>query len=119
MEPSSEGGVVQSTVSLWPDLLNKAYGLRRGSQLTNLLERPRLFAQAEEAAPRKTLESSDTPVEQNDTRFATRVVLFKAGALLCGGYLLMDDHPTGAAVCLCGSIGIAGILVMGLARRRP
>jgi hypothetical protein len=65
------------------------------------------------------LETSAAPVEQDDTRFATGVVLFKAVSLLCGAYLLKDDHPTGAAVCLCGSIGIAAILVMGLVRRRP
>jgi MYXO-CTERM domain-containing protein len=60
----------------------------------------------------------DRPVEPNDTRFTTGIVLLKAAALLCGAWLLMDDHPAAAVVCLCGGIGLAGFLALGLIRRR-
>ncbi|MDF2114862.1 hypothetical protein PY365_04705 [Roseiarcaceae bacterium H3SJ34-1] len=89
------------------------------AHLTNLQELQRPRVSAEDHTEHEALETPGMPAERGDIRFAIGVVLSKAAALLCGAYLLMDDYPAGAAVCLCGSIGIAGILVMGLARRRP
>lgn len=87
--------------------------------MTHLIELQRPTVRESEQPKPLSLAIADKPAEQNDTRLAVGVVMLKAAALLCGAYLLMDDYPVGAAVCLGGSIFLVGILAIGLARRRP
>jgi len=48
--------------------------------------------------------------EPSDIRLAVGVGFVKAGALFIGAFWLKDDHPAGAAVCLCGSLIVAGFV---------
>ena len=86
--------------------------------MTNFIELQRSTIADAEQADVLPPEIIDHPADQGDARFTTGIVLLKAAALLCGAWILMDDHPAGAAICLSGSLGVAGFLVMGLVRRR-
>ena len=84
--------------------------LERGRGRSGMCPALGKLSQADEPTAPAVYEQQE---ERSESRFAAIVILVKAAALLIGAFALASDHADGAALCLCGSIVLGGIGLMG------